>query len=159
MDEIQADTTKVQETAGGRNCKICHQYLQWVNGKWKCLEHDSTQPQDWKHPMSGGLTVKGGLEENDKVEIIKQDVVSTTTESVRTFASLPVKEDHNYVIIPFQAMELFKSLTLETLSVKLTSREAQILLDKLNEMEPPKSMKDAKAIIRLSDELEKIINA
>ena len=155
-DEIPSDTSKVTSTAHGRACMTHKQSLQWVNGKWKCLECTNTRPEDWKHPQSGGLTVTGGLGEKDKVEIVRNefnrvDSVPLVPPPVTTTNQRPVEE---LLYIPQQALELFKSLAFDHLYVRLDQGQMKGLLKKLEDMPPPQKMSDAKAIIRLIEHLE-----
>lgn len=63
------------------------------------------------------------------------------------------------VRIPTQAMKRFRNWMAdrETVKIEMTADEADSFLDSLQEMKTPKTMTDAKAIIRLSDDLERII--
>lgn len=77
--------------------------------------------------------------------------------------SLPSQRSQgsDLVLIPAQAMEQFRALLgthFPDIKVSLTAEEAGLLLVKLEEMETPKKMSDAKAIIKLSDSLERLIN-
>lgn len=156
-DEIPSDTSRVTSTAHGRMCNTHKQPLEWVNGKWKCLECTNTRPDDWKHPQSGGLTVKGGLGEKDKIEIVKNEFSHARVEDSIPVPPTVQSSVEGLVFIPQQALELFKSLTLTSLSVRLTREQILELKDKLENMPTPLKMTDTKEIIKLIERLEELL--
>ena len=158
-DEIPFDTSKVEGIAGGRTCSNCHMTKQWRQGNWVCLNCDNAMPADWSHPMSHqGLTVKGGLDEKDKVQIVKEEKQTTTRVEVPSIPKQRVqKEIESLITIPQQAREVFQKLIWNTLDVRLRQVDAENLLALLEEMPTPQKMSDAKAIIRLIDQLDSYI--
>lgn len=82
-----------------------------------------------------------------------------TPQPNRPAASLPQPRSQGLVLIPAQAIKLFKRVldTFPSVEVVLTPEQAESLLSELQLMKTPKSMSDAKAIIRLFDRLEEII--
>ena len=61
--------------------------------------------------------------------------------------------------VPPQAMKQFRDYikNVSTIKVQLTSEEARLFLDIVESMPTPKAMSDAKAIIRLTEQLEAML--
>ena len=65
----------------------------------------------------------------------------------------------NLVVIPIQAIKQFKSLLpmFQDIEVVFNPEQAQLFLDELGNMKTPAKMSDAKAIVKLTDQLERLV--
>ena len=104
----------------------------------------------WSNPMEG--VTEGPM---GKVTAPKQIPVYPKESAGGVAAQIMPKDEKVLIVIPLQAMKLFKSLLGQwfELEVRLTPDQAKMLLESLQAMPTPKKMFDAEAVFNLMNSL------